>query len=192
MINDHDFFIPDYEYLVDLKGLITYLGLKISNYFVCLYCNGSGKSFHSVSSIRHHMISKGHCKLKYEAEEDFEEFEDFYDFDSDWEEVGSGEEDGSSDLQPDVPIISSDSSQLILPSGVRVGHRSLQLYYRQSLKATSTGSKKTFLSRQDREIIDYAHKSSKKAMQNHISYRLKMGLKGNNQKHHRSTLGFST
>ena len=206
MKNDHGFFIPDYEYLVDLKGMLNYLGLKISKYFVCLYCNGTGKSFHSVSSTRHHMVSKGHCKIRYEVDEHFEEFEDFYDFDlntvdsdDSWEEISSvGSSQGLSEKslesghQAVGPTITSDFSQLILPSGVKVGHRSLQLYYRQSLKTSKFGSTKPMLSRQEREIVSYAHKSSKKLMQNHINFRLKMGIKGNNQKHHRSTLGFST
>jgi pre-60S factor REI1 len=196
MINDHDFFIPDYEFLVDLKGFLKYLGLKISNYFICLHCNGSGKSFHSVSSTRHHMVSKGHCKIKYDSKDDFEEFEDFYDFDlnsdGSWEEVSVNSHEDVQEEEVVGPIISNDNTELILPTGIRVGHRSLQVYYKQSLKATTSRRQKIVMTREQREAIDYAHKSSKSVMKNHINYRLKMGLKANNQKHHRDTLGYST
>ena len=53
----HSFFIPDIEYLVDLEGLIQYLGEKISIGNVCLYCNGKGKGFHSLGAIQKHMVS---------------------------------------------------------------------------------------------------------------------------------------
>jgi hypothetical protein len=182
MINDHHFFIPDYEYLVDLKGFLKYLGLKISNYYICLYCNGSGKSFYSTISTRHHMVSKGHCKIRYESEDDFEEYQDFYDF-----------SESSVDSEPlmDGPIISEDNTELILPTGARVGHRSLQVYYRQSLRTTKPGIK-IRMTKEQREAIDYAHKSNKTLMRDHVNYRLVMGMKNNNQKHHRSTLGYST
>ncbi len=31
------FFIPDLDYLVDLKGLISYLCEKVGMYYMCLY-----------------------------------------------------------------------------------------------------------------------------------------------------------
>lgn len=39
----HSFFIPDPEYCVDIKGLLTYLGEKIFAGFLCIWCNDSGK-----------------------------------------------------------------------------------------------------------------------------------------------------
>lgn len=59
MSDDHSFFIPDIEYLVDLKGLLIYLGEKICQGFMCLWCNDSGKNFHSIESAQAHMIDKG-------------------------------------------------------------------------------------------------------------------------------------
>ena len=53
----HSFFIPDLEYLVDLEGLITYLGEKISVGNVCIYCNGKGRALHSLEAVRKHMVS---------------------------------------------------------------------------------------------------------------------------------------
>lgn len=59
MSDNHSFFIPDIEYLVDIKGLLVYLGEKICQGFMCLWCNDSGKNFHSIESAQTHMIDKG-------------------------------------------------------------------------------------------------------------------------------------
>lgn len=59
MSDIHSFFIPDIEYLVDMKGLLIYLGEKVCQGFMCLWCNESGKNFHSIESVQAHMIDKG-------------------------------------------------------------------------------------------------------------------------------------
>lgn len=59
MSDVHSFFIPDVEYLVDMKGLLVYLGEKVCQGFMCLWCNDSGKCFHSMESAQAHMIDKG-------------------------------------------------------------------------------------------------------------------------------------
>lgn len=38
----HSFFVPDVEYCIDLKGLLTYLGEKIFAGYMCIWCNDSG------------------------------------------------------------------------------------------------------------------------------------------------------
>ncbi|KAJ1550761.1 hypothetical protein HK405_015956, partial [Cladochytrium tenue] len=73
MAKTHSFFVPDLEYLVDLEGLVKYLGEKISVGNVCLYCNGKGKSFYTLESVRMHMLEKGHCKIPYEEDDDLDE-----------------------------------------------------------------------------------------------------------------------
>ncbi|KAJ3414841.1 hypothetical protein HDV05_005998 [Chytridiales sp. JEL 0842] len=146
----HSFFIPDLEYLVDLNGLITYLGEKISVGNVCIYCNGKGRSFHSLESVRKHMIDKGHCKIAYEDGNEMD-VADFYDFSSTWEEMdklkkdgdewedvdGEDVEDGDEVVENDdsdnesigssvgrnVMYLSEDSMHLTLPSGRTVSHR---------------------------------------------------------------------
>jgi len=82
MASTHGFFVPDADYLVDLPGLITYLGEKIAIGNECLYCNGRGHEFRSLHAVRKHMIDKSHCKLAYETEKDRLEISDFYDFTS--------------------------------------------------------------------------------------------------------------
>ena len=42
MTTKHSFFIPDLEYLIDLKGLIAYIADKISVANMCIYCNEKG------------------------------------------------------------------------------------------------------------------------------------------------------
>lgn len=57
MTIQHSFFIPDIEYLVDLKGLIKYFGEKLSIGNTCLYCNGKGRELRSLEAVRKHMVS---------------------------------------------------------------------------------------------------------------------------------------
>ncbi|KII92336.1 hypothetical protein PLICRDRAFT_468067 [Plicaturopsis crispa FD-325 SS-3] len=167
----HSFFIPDADYLVDITGLITYLGEKIAVGNVCIHCNGKGREFRTLEAVRKHMLDKGHCKIAYDAENDKLEISDFYDFSSsyptpppekkkkkaavveeqEWENVeeDDGEEadevvdesasdedsddDSDDESLPDNQITYGDSHlELVLPSGARIGHRSMRRYYAQS------------------------------------------------------------
>lgn len=56
MTNTHSLFIPDIEFLVDLRGLIRYLGEKITVGNVCIFCNGKGRGMRSVDAVRKHMV----------------------------------------------------------------------------------------------------------------------------------------
>jgi len=87
MLKQHGFFIPFVENLVDLDGLLTYLGEKIGIGHVCLWCNGKGRArYPSTAAVQQHMKAKSHCKLRLEDDEDEEELMDFYDFDLEEEE----------------------------------------------------------------------------------------------------------
>ncbi|KDQ21695.1 hypothetical protein BOTBODRAFT_211054 [Botryobasidium botryosum FD-172 SS1] len=180
MSQSHGFFIPDAEYLVDLPGLITYLGEKIAVNNICLYCNGRGREFHSLEAVQKHMVDKSHCKLAYDTEKDRLGISDYYDFsssypdalerngrkllkarkaakpvveDEEWEEMeDDGEEadevieemvedeesedeyeSDEDDYPPDTQLTYGDSPfELVLPSGARIGHRSMRRYYAQS------------------------------------------------------------
>jgi pre-60S factor REI1 len=171
----HSFFIPDAEYLVDLPGLIQYLGEKIAVGNVCIFCNGKGREFRTLYAVRKHMLDKSHCKIAYSSENEKLEISDFYDFSSSYPDAGqkkkkklrtteddqdvtdgwedieadsseevdeeiSGEDeledesDSDSDSLPDNDITYGDSHlELVLPSGARIGHRSMRRYYAQSL-----------------------------------------------------------
>ncbi|KAI0675003.1 C2H2 type zinc-finger-domain-containing protein [Trametes maxima] len=189
----HSFFVPDAEFLVDLVGLITYLGEKIAVGNTCIYCNGRGREFRTLDAVRKHMLDKGHCKIAYDAETDRLEVSDFYDFsasypdaeerkarkaarearralkatekgekpEEEWEDV-SEEEDDDSDVDEVVEEDESDESEseededgllddqitygdspyeLVLPSGARIGHRSMRRYYAQSFPGAPRGGK---------------------------------------------------
>lgn len=56
MCTAHSFFVPDIEYLADLRGLVAYLGEKVAVAHMCLFCNGKGRAFHSIESVRKHMV----------------------------------------------------------------------------------------------------------------------------------------
>ncbi|KAI0769307.1 C2H2 type zinc-finger-domain-containing protein [Trametes elegans] len=191
----HSFFIPDAEYLVDLPGLITYLGEKIAVGNTCIYCSGRGREFRTLEAVRKHMLDKGHCKIAYDTEAYRLEISDFYDFsasypdaaersareaaraarrakreaekakqqaDEGWEDL-SGEEDVDDDqvdevVEEDASDASDEDSdeddlldnqitygdsnyELVLPSGARIGHRSMRRYYAQSFPGAPRGGK---------------------------------------------------
>ena len=73
----HGFFIPEEQYLIDLEGLLDYLGLKIGAGATCIWCN---KQFTSVQGVRLHMQSKNHCKILYDQSKAVEEFKEYYDY----------------------------------------------------------------------------------------------------------------
>lgn len=177
MSSSHSFFVPDADYLVDLPGLITYLGEKIAVGNVCIYCNGKGRELRTLEAVRKHMLDKAHCKIAYDSEDDRLEMSDYYDFttsypvdtrkkkfkqppteDEEWEDAdddsGDAEEvvdeaaseppDSQSDSDESIPenqITYGDTKyELVLPSGARIGHRSMKRYYAQSLQPTHVQS----------------------------------------------------
>ncbi len=128
MMEKHSFFLQDAEFLVDAEGLMTYLGEKVGRGLMCLWCNVRSRSFTSLDAVRKHMKDKGHCKLNHESVE-FVEYAKFYDFSSTYPEgVEENEEDGV-----ELDRLDDSGFEMVLPSGAKVGHRSLLRYYRQSL-----------------------------------------------------------
>ena len=165
----HSFFIPDAQYLIDLPGLILYLGEKIAVGNVCIYCNQKGREFRSIEAVRKHMVDKSHCKIAYDLEDDRLEISDYYDFtssyqdvspttkssnqpdeedaeswedmDEDGEQVDEAEASSEEDL-PENELSYGDSIyELVLPSGSRIGHRTMRRYYAQSFPGAPRGNK---------------------------------------------------
>ncbi|CAJ0828632.1 10270_t:CDS:10 [Entrophospora sp. SA101] len=134
MAKVHSFFIPEVEYLVNIRGLIKYLGEKISVGNVCLYCNGRGKGFQSLEAVRKHMIDKGHTMIIYDQEDDIMEISDYYDFRSSYSDLDIDDDNDDEDELPKRNMIYQDKMELVLPSGARIGHRSLARYYKQNLR----------------------------------------------------------
>ncbi|XP_011802843.1 PREDICTED: zinc finger protein 622 [Colobus angolensis palliatus] len=132
MTKVHSFFIPDIEYLSDIKGLIKYLGEKVGVGKICLWCNEKGKSFYSTEAVQAHMNDKSHCKLFTDGDAALE-FADFYDFRSSYPDHKEGEDPSETEELPSEKNLEYDDEtmELILPSGARVGHRSLMRYYKQ-------------------------------------------------------------
>jgi hypothetical protein len=152
MHKHHGFFIPFTEYLVDLVGLLTYLGAKIGQGHICLYCNGRGRArYPTVAAVQQHMAAKSHCKLRIEDNEDEEEDEylSFYQFD---EKVDEEELPPAGDKFELVAIESmggvkhrpskrarglaeiDDNGELILSDGSRIGHRHYRKEYEQNTR----------------------------------------------------------
>ncbi|CAF2584732.1 unnamed protein product [Rotaria sp. Silwood2] len=124
----HSFFFPDFEYIKDLPGLIEYLDEKVGIFHVCLWCNK--KSFHDVLSVQRHMTDKGHCKILFDENPNAAwEYVDFYDYSM--SHPDSNEK--NLDEEIDENILDTNGYELVLPSGKKVGHRTLVRYYRQSL-----------------------------------------------------------
>ncbi|XP_050033164.3 cytoplasmic 60S subunit biogenesis factor ZNF622-like [Dermacentor andersoni] len=60
----HSFFIPDAGYLVDVEGLLTYLGYKLGVGRLCLWCsNERSAPYGSLQAVRQHMRDKGPYKM---------------------------------------------------------------------------------------------------------------------------------
>jgi len=159
MAKEHSFHIPAREHVHDMPGLIKHLGIKVGHYNVCLWC--SSKCYRDLGAVRKHMADKGHQKMKFEGET-LIEYVDFYSFegmnDEDEEEDEKDNHGGMTDEEYDMlnesemskwSIMSLTNStvgaesrigsgmenndyELVLPSGARIGHRSLIKYYRQS------------------------------------------------------------
>jgi len=195
MTQAHSFFVPDVEFVTDLEGLVTYLGQKVGEGFICLWCNERGRHFHSAEAVQKHMRDKGHTKMLHEGEA-LAEYADFYDYSRSYPE---GEEESEGMSEP--PDLDTGAYQLVLPSGAVVGHRALARYYRQQLRpekavalrrtggATSsrdilhqyrlmgwTGSNREQLKRTARDMMALRKHQTKDRMQ--------LGMKANKLQHH--------
>ena len=147
MAREHSFFVPDNEHVCDLEGLMKFLGVKVGAYHVCLWC--SNKVYRDLDAVQKHMRDKGHQKMRFEGDT-LLEYVDFYEFDNanatlddeDYDIVNhslditiisslnsSGNE---GTLVPKADDLEDETFELVLPSGARIGHRSLFRYYKQS------------------------------------------------------------
>ncbi|XP_077872891.1 cytoplasmic 60S subunit biogenesis factor ZNF622 isoform X2 [Ictidomys tridecemlineatus] len=107
-------------------------GEKVGVGKICLWCNEKGKSFYSTEAVQAHMNDKSHCKLFTDGDAALE-FADFYDFRSSYPDHMEGEDPNEAEELPSEKNLEYDDEtmELILPSGARVGHRSLMRYYKQ-------------------------------------------------------------
>ena len=78
------------------------------------------------------MIDKGHCKLLHEGDA-IVEFADFYDYSTsypDEEKDDCEDRKARPDDEIDLHMLDDSGYELVLPSGAKIGHRSLLRYYR--------------------------------------------------------------
>jgi pre-60S factor REI1 len=143
------FFVPDVEYVVDLKALYMYFADKLAVGRTCLFCN---HQFQSLSAVRQHMINKGHTKLP--EDDKAGELDDFYDYTSSYPE-GSADpatEEGQLALATDVGILPPGAFRkpvdivdagytMVLSDGTRIGHRALARLYRQNPRYRGEGDR---------------------------------------------------
>lgn len=158
MSHRHGLYIPERTYLVDLDGLLTFLNEVVTLDHECLVCGFLGKS---LESIRQHIHSKGHCRIPYESREEKAIVAEFYNFRVDAKPTAlTSSKKVSFREVPDTEYVDvvpegeevddlSDSNgvydnyttgqldatgvELTLPTGSKVGHRSMVKYYRQNL-----------------------------------------------------------
>ena len=196
----HSFFLPDAEFVTDVEGLLLYLGEKVRSGRICLWCNEQGKSFDSLRSVQQHMIDKGHCKVRLEPGNDILEFSDFYDYSSSYPDAGSGDD----EVRENAVEVNADM-ELVLPSGVTVGHRTLKMYYKQNLSEKEapiavTKKKRTMNGRQlmsqyqslgYRSTTSLALAAKARDMQFIQKRMMRLGIKNNKlQRHFRSQIDF--
>ncbi|KAJ0181133.1 hypothetical protein K1T71_003218 [Dendrolimus kikuchii] len=206
MSGAHSFFIPDVEYCVNIKGLLLYLGEKISQGYMCLWCNEAGKTFYSMEAAQAHMVDKGHCKMLYEGLA-LAEYADYYDYSSSYPDHKDSEHNMDVDEEVDGPAtLEGDDCQLVLPSGITVGHRSLMRYYKQNL----TQNSQALVKKSDRKLhkllgvykaLGWAPKEQAQVAKNardihfmkrvQAKWQMKLSLKANKfQKHYRPQVNF--
>jgi len=203
MGRSHGFMIPDLDYLINVKGLMSLLCEKVGVGNMCLYCNTKGKAFHSVEAVQNHMVDKGHCKLLFDGDAALE-YSRFYDYRTSYpdRDEQSGSDDDTSDVISGVNNLTvNENLELVLPSGATVGHRSLKLYYQQHLPSeerTRTSKRPALVGKLMTEYraLGWKGKESKevevrKAKQGEASaYKdrkqqdLRMGVKGNKLQTH--------
>ncbi|GMR41956.1 hypothetical protein PMAYCL1PPCAC_12151, partial [Pristionchus mayeri] len=127
----HDFVIPDRQFCIDEEGLMEYLCLKVGAGRMCVFCPERRAGFPSIDAVQQHMVAKQHCRIDRSAEAMIE-LADFYDYDALCEDIDSKTSGNSDD----------DGWTLVLPSGSKIGHRSLLRFYRQHLRGVDYDGKR--------------------------------------------------
>lgn len=139
LLKNHNLYIPDLKYLSDKEGLIRYLSDNVVLDKVCIKC---GYESNKLMGIRQHIIAKGHACIPYESKEERQLFKQFYNFDN-YENGNEESEESEDELFEDltteddneitVATIDSTGVELALPNGYKLGHRSMNRYYKQNI-----------------------------------------------------------
>ena len=168
MIIAHEFFFADIEFLVDIRGLLLYLGHKVKVGYGCVWCHGIDEPekgvFHSVINVQQHMLDVGHQKMKFEDQQ-WNEYASFYDF--------------SKMEEPILVQLDPDTNEIVLETGKKLGHRSWHKYYKQHY----SDIKDVKIRDEDRQGKHTPYETAKKP-----DWRLKLGVKANSKAHFRDQM----
>lgn len=127
---NHSFFLPYSEDLNDVDGFVDAMRSLIGLHHTCVTCE---RTFDDKRAVRKHMIDKGHTSIAVENMPDVWKFYVVSDAEYDFLESDSDSSSGDATEihHASVPAKNATSSQLTLPSGVRVSHRN----HREARKA---------------------------------------------------------
>jgi pre-60S factor REI1 len=150
MSSEHSLFIPEPEHLCSVESFVQHLYNVINHFYECLYC---GIIKHSAESVRHHMLSSGHCMINLVKEPELLEFWDFSDVDDD-SDTESRSKPSIGALAGDIGILRSqktNDNKLFLPSGKIITSQSKEQERSSSKrpirstvgKVTATGERST-------------------------------------------------
>jgi hypothetical protein len=119
----HGFCVPEEGSLRDSAGLFGFLQEKVCVRHACVCCH---RRFRTLEGVRAHMLAKSHCRVRMDDDATLLELWPFYDLEDSW-------------LLSGRPRLRVDAlGELVLPSGTKLGHRSLQSAYRQRHRAEDT------------------------------------------------------
>eukprot|EP01123_Difflugia_compressa_P011084 TRINITY_DN4293_c0_g2_i1.p1 TRINITY_DN4293_c0_g2~~TRINITY_DN4293_c0_g2_i1.p1 ORF type:complete len:392 (+),score=57.03 TRINITY_DN4293_c0_g2_i1:71-1177(+) len=180
MTKHYGFFIPEFEYLKDLPGLFRYLAQKIAVGNCCIYCE---KSFYSLEATQNHMRSVSHCKILWEDNE--QEYADYYDLDEADKRFNVSESSTS-----ESTYVSQANELVLVDKNKVLGHRALQVYYKQRPHSSAQLQLMTSLMQEHKRLASIEHQKntnlSKKGNRIKADQSLKLGMKNNNQQHYRN------
>ncbi|MES1916056.1 MAG: hypothetical protein MHM6MM_007913 [Cercozoa sp. M6MM] len=127
MAKKHNFVVPFIDRVVDLDGLLTYLGIKLGVGYACLHCS---REFEHPVAVRQHMEGKAHFSLDWENNED-EDIDAFYDFSPDLPEDESR-----------AVVAMNEHDELVRADGTVIGMRRHVRYYRQNVRSAEAESRR--------------------------------------------------
>ncbi|EZG80325.1 C2H2 type zinc-finger protein [Gregarina niphandrodes] len=81
--------VPDEQYCLDLREFLRYLGAKVYEGHLCLWCN---RQFRSTLAVQNHMLDKGHQRIGCHLDEQIEEYALFFDYSTSYLELNLPEE----------------------------------------------------------------------------------------------------
>ena len=131
MEKKYNFFLPDKKYIIDVEKLLAYICEKIGVGCTCIFSN---KGFYSLRAVQQHMRDTNGHRLNISGDCAFE-YADFYDFDQPGANID--EETGKEILNVEELLV--EDMQLVLPNGVKLGHKDMAKYYKQKFDFIPSG-----------------------------------------------------